>query len=200
MINKVKTMLCMGLVCFICLTKLLYAATDSQVSTKLLTFLDTDDLSVRYTTMLLLSHTALSDQAVDKLSEIASKEKNRVIRLAAFYVLASRTMEPKYIELFIKNYPYGEKQEELSYYYLYKSQYISPVTTYCPLQNYLATVANTNDLALEKLISGFYFSDGSGREEMISQIRAIYKNNSVRVKPFLKKYKVDENIIKESSK
>ena len=195
--KRIQYVCCAGLLLSLIFTTVSSAAPNVQVSTQLFKLLETKDLSVRYTTLMLLSHTMITDQVYEDLIKFANQENDPVLKLTTYYVLAKRTQETKITKQFIDSYPAGEPQRKISNYHWKHSQYIGDETVSSPLQAYLAYHADTDDLALEKLVSGYHFSDST--EELSSRIAELYKKAPNRIKPLLKKFKIDETVIKKIS-
>ena len=172
---------------------LIRAEASDSMSDKLIRLLNTDDASLRYSTLMLLSHTVLSEHAYDALKAFVKKEKDSAIKLAGYYVLARRTQEQQFINAFVEFYPTGKHQREIETYHRMKSQYVSNESVSSSLLAYLAYLASTDDKALEKLISGYSVSNVS--EEVNHYISNLYERNPRRVGPVLKQFHVDPETI-----
>jgi hypothetical protein len=169
----------------------------STISEMLTQQLASNDESVRYTALLLLSNTVLSEKTYQKLIRYAEEEENPVLKLCGFYVLARRSQESRFIEAFVTHYPEGEAQKQILAYHR-KGRYISDMTASSPLRDYLAYIANNDDSALEKLISGYNASDGADQEELNQQIAAVYRFKPQLVRSLLVKYQIDvQQVIRE---
>ncbi len=165
----------------------------ASVSEMLIGQIASGDQTQAYTALFLLAHMVLVDADIEKLNQLYEKEAHRVKKLHLAYVLASRTHEFKYIEAFIHLYPEGEAQADLWNTPRDHSRYVCVSS---PLSNQLARFAgydleNLNDLALNKLVSGYPFADGADAESLVALITSLYQQSPKRVLNALSRQNVD---------
>ncbi len=188
---KKNTWFCMGLLGLIfTITACMSIQKPGNISEMLTHQLASHDESVRYTALLLLSNTVLSEETYQKLIRYTEEEENPVLKLCGFYALARRSQESRFINAFVAHYPEGEAQKQVLAYHR-KGCYISDMTASTPLRDYLAYLANNDDSALEKLISGYNASDGADQEELNQEIAAVYRFKPKLVRSLLVQYQID---------
>jgi len=107
------------------------------------------------------------------------------------FVLYKRLQETRYANEFVNLYPCGKDQKIIWKLADGGALVIGP----SPLQATLAELSLTDDLALEKLISGLPFADGWHAEMLIWQIKRISKMDRKRVDKVMHKNGIDRNLM-----
>lgn len=137
----------------------------------------------RRTALLLLGTIALAPSIEESLARQFKTTSPGLDRLLLAYVLYTHTQEEQYAQAFVHEYPLGEKQSIIWEFADKGSYFVGP----CPLEGMLAYLANTDDEALEKLVSGWPFPDGRHGDALQSHIEELWSVNPDRVKRALAK-------------
>jgi hypothetical protein len=137
----------------------------------------------RRTALLLLGTVELAPTIEESLARQFNTTSPGLDRLLLAYVLYTHTQEEQYAQAFVHEYPLGEKQSIIWEFADRGSYFVGP----CPLEGMLAYLANTDDDALERLVSGSPFADGRHGEGLQSHIEELWSENPERVKRALAK-------------
>ncbi len=132
----------------------------------------------RRTALLLLGAIELAPSIEESLARQFNTTTPGLDRLLLAYVLYTHTQEEKYAQAFVHEYPLGEKQAIIWDFADRGSYLVGP----CPLDGMLAYLANTDDEALNKLVSGWPFADERHGEALQSHIEELWSENPERVK------------------
>lgn len=145
----------------------------------------------RRTALLLLSELVLTPEITDGLIDQFEQEQEPLDRLLLAFVLYKRLQETRYANEFVDLYPCGKDQEIIWKLADGGALVIGP----SPLQATLAELSLTDDLALEKLISGLPSADGWHAETLVWQIKRISKMDRKRVDKVMHKIGIDRNLM-----
>jgi len=137
----------------------------------------------RRTALLLLGMMELTPSIEESLVQQFNTIKPGLDRLLLAYVLYSRTQEERYAQAFVYEYPLGEKQAAIWDFADRGTYVVGPY----PLEGMLAYLANTDDEALNKLVSGWPFADRRHGELIQSHIDELRAQDPERVKRALAK-------------
>lgn len=140
----------------------------------------------RRTALLLLGTIELAPSIEESLARQFDPTSPGLDRLLLAYVLYTHTQEEKYAQAFVHEYPLGEKQSIIWDFADGGSYLVGP----CPLEGMLAYLANTDDEALNTLVSGWPFVDGRHGEAPQNYIEELWSENSDRVKRALAQQRI----------
>jgi hypothetical protein len=132
--------------------------------------------SEAYSAIFLLAHVALNDNATQRLITDYHRATDPLRKLALAYALDARLQYVEYRDAFVELYPIGRAQAAI---WRMKTEYVSVPS---PLQNHLADLASSNERALDKLLSGLPFADGSDAEALSDQIMTISRHHPQSVR------------------
>ena len=132
----------------------------------------------RRTALLLLGAVEVAPAIDESLARQFDTTSPGLDRLLLAYVLYTHTQEEKYAQAFVHEYPLGAEQSIIWNFADGGSFFVGP----CPLEGMLAYLANTDDEALEKLVSASAFATGRHGEVLQSHIEELWSENPERVK------------------
>jgi hypothetical protein len=132
----------------------------------------------RRTALLLLGTIEVAPSIDESLARQFDTTSPGLDRLLLAYVLYTHTQEEKYAQAFVHEYPLGEKQASIWEFADRGSYVVGP----CPLEGMLAYLANTDDEALNKLVSGWPFAKGRHGEALRGHVEELWSQDPGRVK------------------
>lgn len=176
---KRRHVFAIALVCVACSTPTVNSR--PSVRACLLDSSESVDDAEAYSAIFLLAHVALDEDAATHLVAAFRRAKDPLKKLALAYALDARLQFVEYRDAFVELYPTGRAQTAI---WSMKTDYVG-VTS--PLQTHLAQLANNDDRALDKLVSGVPFADGSNAESLADKIQAISRHRPQAVKEALRR-------------
>jgi len=114
--------------------------------------------------------------------------------LCDYYILASQTQDPVYINEFSQQLPAGRGLEKI---WSHHTKLDYPISFIPPYISMARNIATRNDVALDKLISGLPFVDGSHAESLSDIIANLYNLNPRRVNGSFKRNKLEKKTVLE---
>jgi hypothetical protein len=158
----------------------------ATLDAKLISALQSDSLVDAYKACIFLGEIALNENQIEKI-ETSLPEST-----CKFYLLAKRVGGTQNIKDFVDHFPNAKKQKDI---WDTHSNIGYPIQLTPPYIGFLATIATTNDSALDKLVTALNYTDGAHAEALIEILAKLYIKHSSRVTILLAHNKTSESLI-----